>query len=154
MSFLKHFVALTAIFLKNNLCPLLYPLFFLLLGVPCFIHWFFYNYWTPLALSDFFFYTSGRYLTSLAFSTIVVDCWIVLYAIFFKLLDAPLSRSSIFLNHRAPFALSAFFERPCSFCNFYLFNFFKNSGLLQMYYMYNCAINGRHIIWQRYCTTL
>lgn len=132
-------------------------IFFLLLGVPCFIRCFF-NYWTPLALSDFCFYTSGRCLTSLAFSTIVSDCWtpLVLYAIFFfKLLNAPLSRSSIlnFLTLVRPL-LYPHFWTSLLFLQFLFIYLFLNSGLLQMYYMYNCAINGRAIIWQRYCMTL
>lgn len=133
-------------------------IFFLLLGVPCFIHGYFLNYWTPLALSDFCFYTSGRCLTSLAFSTIVSDCWtpLVLYAIFFfKLLNAPLSRSSIlnFLTLVRPLPYPHFWT-SLLFLQFLFIYFFLNSGLLQMYYMYKCAINGRAIIWQRYCTTL
>lgn len=108
---------------------------------------FFLNFWTPLALSDFCFYTSGRCLTSLAFSTIVSDCWtpLVLYAIFFfKLLNAPLSRSSIliFLTLVRPLPYPHFWT-SLLFLQFLFIFFFLNSGLLQMYYMYKCAINGR-----------
>lgn len=105
-------------------------IFFLLLGVPCFIHCFFLNYWTPLALSDFCFYTSGRCLTSLAFSTIVSDCWtpLVLYAIFFfKLLNAPLSRSSIlkFLTLVRPLPYPHFWTSLLFLQFLFIYFFFK-----------------------------